>query len=99
MDWGVVPWGLKHMCEYIQKEYQPQGRPRIYLSTWNPQMAVFQRVLSGVLCQFGAGHFRKAAFRGVAVGVQCPTSTLSWQDLYRCCYSIAQFEILGGLLK
>lgn len=25
MDWGVVPWGLKHMCEYIQKEYQPQG--------------------------------------------------------------------------
>lgn len=25
MDWGVVPWGLKHMCEYIQKEYSPIG--------------------------------------------------------------------------
>lgn len=25
MDWGVVPWGLKHMCEYIQKEYSPVG--------------------------------------------------------------------------
>ncbi|CAE7477949.1 BGL1A [Symbiodinium natans] len=25
MDWGVVPWGLKHMCEYIQQEYKPEG--------------------------------------------------------------------------
>jgi len=25
MDWGVVPWGLKRMCLYIQREYQPQG--------------------------------------------------------------------------
>eukprot|EP00440_Ansanella_granifera_P057727 gb/GFBE01062583.1/.p1 GENE.gb/GFBE01062583.1/~~gb/GFBE01062583.1/.p1 ORF type:complete len:249 (+),score=59.56 gb/GFBE01062583.1/:1-747(+) len=25
MDWGVVPWGIKHMCEYIQREYNPQG--------------------------------------------------------------------------
>eukprot|EP00438_Fugacium_kawagutii_P036806 Skav208759 [mRNA] locus=scaffold1871:315200:324784:- [translate_table: standard] len=25
MDWGVVPWGLKHMCEYIQKMYEPEG--------------------------------------------------------------------------
>jgi len=25
MDWGVVPWGLKKMCEYIQQEYSPQG--------------------------------------------------------------------------
>eukprot|EP00931_Biecheleriopsis_adriatica_P052821 TRINITY_DN3079_c0_g1_i1.p1 TRINITY_DN3079_c0_g1~~TRINITY_DN3079_c0_g1_i1.p1 ORF type:complete len:538 (-),score=110.52 TRINITY_DN3079_c0_g1_i1:47-1660(-) len=25
MDWGVVPWGLKHMCEYIQREYSPEG--------------------------------------------------------------------------
>mmetsp|Transcript_60899 Transcript_60899/g.178023 ORF Transcript_60899/g.178023 Transcript_60899/m.178023 type:complete len:514 (-) Transcript_60899:101-1642(-) len=25
MDWGVVPWGLKSMCEYIQREYSPVG--------------------------------------------------------------------------
>jgi beta-galactosidase len=25
MDWAVVPWGLKKMCEYIQKEYSPEG--------------------------------------------------------------------------
>lgn len=25
MDWGVVPWGLKFICEYIQREYKPQG--------------------------------------------------------------------------
>jgi len=25
MKWAVVPWGLKHMCEYIQKEYSPKG--------------------------------------------------------------------------
>eukprot|EP00933_Yihiella_yeosuensis_P050302 TRINITY_DN48077_c0_g1_i1.p1 TRINITY_DN48077_c0_g1~~TRINITY_DN48077_c0_g1_i1.p1 ORF type:complete len:558 (-),score=146.61 TRINITY_DN48077_c0_g1_i1:328-2001(-) len=25
MDWGVVPWGLKHMCEYIQRFYSPAG--------------------------------------------------------------------------
>ena len=25
MDWGVVPWGIKHMCEYIQKDYEPEG--------------------------------------------------------------------------
>lgn len=25
MDWGVVPWGLKHMCEYIDSIYKPEG--------------------------------------------------------------------------
>lgn len=25
MNWAVVPWGLKSMCEYIQREYQPEG--------------------------------------------------------------------------
>jgi len=25
MDWGVVPWGLRRMCEYIQTTYQPEG--------------------------------------------------------------------------
>eukprot|EP00415_Alexandrium_ostenfeldii_P002160 UN2160 len=25
MDWGVVPWGLKSMCQYIQREYDPMG--------------------------------------------------------------------------
>jgi len=25
MDWGVVPWGLGRMCEYIQREYSPAG--------------------------------------------------------------------------
>merc|ERR1712060_699318 len=25
MDWAVVPWGLKKICEYIQKEYSPEG--------------------------------------------------------------------------
>merc|ERR1712113_977390 len=24
-DWGVVPWGLKYICEYIQDEYTPEG--------------------------------------------------------------------------
>jgi hypothetical protein len=27
MDWGVVPWGLKHMCEYIDSIYKPEGLP------------------------------------------------------------------------
>ena len=27
MDWGVVPWGLKHMCEYIHSMYKPEGLP------------------------------------------------------------------------
>jgi len=25
MDWGVVPWGLNSMCQYIQREYSPMG--------------------------------------------------------------------------
>merc|ERR1711971_787486 len=25
MDWGVVPWGMKSMCEYIQRVYSPKG--------------------------------------------------------------------------
>mmetsp|Transcript_83725 Transcript_83725/g.175142 ORF Transcript_83725/g.175142 Transcript_83725/m.175142 type:complete len:513 (-) Transcript_83725:297-1835(-) len=25
MDWGVVPWGLRKMCEYIQTTYKPMG--------------------------------------------------------------------------
>jgi len=25
MEWAVVPWGLKKMCEFIQQEYSPEG--------------------------------------------------------------------------
>mmetsp|Transcript_146700 Transcript_146700/g.470774 ORF Transcript_146700/g.470774 Transcript_146700/m.470774 type:complete len:518 (+) Transcript_146700:89-1642(+) len=25
MDWGVVPWGMRKMCEYIQEVYKPEG--------------------------------------------------------------------------
>jgi len=25
MGWAIVPWGLKHLCEYIQREYSPPG--------------------------------------------------------------------------
>jgi beta-glucosidase/6-phospho-beta-glucosidase/beta-galactosidase len=24
IDWGVVPWGLKSLCEFIQREYSPK---------------------------------------------------------------------------
>ena len=43
MDWGVVPWGLKHMCEYIQKEYEPEGPERPEL----PELRELPREFSG----------------------------------------------------
>mmetsp|Transcript_98686 Transcript_98686/g.287829 ORF Transcript_98686/g.287829 Transcript_98686/m.287829 type:complete len:1158 (+) Transcript_98686:104-3577(+) len=24
-DWNIVPWGLRHLCKYIQDEYSPRG--------------------------------------------------------------------------
>merc|ERR1712187_465158 len=25
MQWAVVPWGLKHLCEFVHREYSPEG--------------------------------------------------------------------------
>lgn len=25
MDWGVVPWGMRSLCNYIQQAYEPEG--------------------------------------------------------------------------